>query len=436
MKQVLVITYYWPPSGGAGVQRWLKFTKYFPEFGWKPVVYTPENPEAPVDDPTLLNDIDPAVKVIKRPIWEPYSIYKRFMGMTPDDPINAGFLSEKEKPPKKEGLSVWIRGNLFIPDARKFWVAPSVRFLMNYLADNPVEAIISTGPPHSMHLIALKLKQQTGISWIADFRDPWTDIDFYDQLRLTRRSDRRHRLMEETVLKQADHVVVVGKTMGEKFRESTGIQPEVIPNGYDEPDFLESGDPPDSNKFSIIHVGAMNRDRNHPVFWKALSDLARELPGLAGRLMIQLVGKLDHSVLQSLKTHGLEEKTVLKPYMDHRHIPVLLKSASVLYLPINRTPNARSIQTGKIFEYLAAGRPILGTGPVDGDAASTLRECRAGIMLDFDDLEGVKNTIREWYALYLDDRLHLDSRGTEAYTRKNLAGKYARILQSVSRSAG
>ncbi|MBE9481851.1 MAG: glycosyl transferase family 1, partial [Bacteroidetes bacterium] len=175
MKKVLIITYYWPPSGGAGVQRWLKFVKYLREFGWEPIVYTPENPEAPDIDNSLEKDIPDNLTVIKRKIWEPYTAYKKFIGQEKEQKINAGFLSENKKPKLSENISVWIRGNFFIPDARKFWIKPSVKFLTNYLKNNPVDAMISSGPPHSMHMIALGLKQRLGIPWLADFRDPWTN---------------------------------------------------------------------------------------------------------------------------------------------------------------------------------------------------------------------------------------------------------------------
>ena len=191
MNRVLIISYYWPPSGGAGVQRWLKFSKYLRDFGWEPVIYTPENPESPDVDKSLLKDIPPGIEVIKKQIWEPYDAYKRFIGQKKDEKIQAGFLSEKKRNPLFENISVWIRGNFFIPDARRFWIKPSIRFLIKYLAAHPVNAIVSTGPPHSMHLIALGLKKKLNIPWLADFRDPWTTIDFYHQLHLTRQADKK-----------------------------------------------------------------------------------------------------------------------------------------------------------------------------------------------------------------------------------------------------
>ncbi len=454
MKRVLVITYYWPPSGGAGVQRWLKFTKYLPEFGWQPIVYTPENPEAPVDDPSLLEDIHDTTEVIKRPIWEPYTLYKRFVGMDSSERINAGFLKENERPEKKEGFSVWIRGNLFIPDARKFWIRPSYRFLRKYLKQHPVDAIISTGPPHSMHLIALKLKRHFSIPWIADFRDPWTEIDFYDQLMLTRRSDRKHKAQENAVLHGADRVVVIGKTMAERFRQTEHITPVVIPNGYDETDFTRTVEKPGmkegpgimeqrpkdpatgklSAEFSIVHIGAMNRDRNIPIFWAALAELIKGYPELTSKLKIKLVGKLDISVYQSISEQNLEDRVEIEAHLPHDQVIPLLQSASVLYLPINDTPNAKSIKTGKIFEYLAAGRPVLGIGPEDGDAAEILKECQAGEMIPFGDKDKLKELLLNWLEKFQKRELTIKNIDTEKYSRRSLTANYIDLLNQLTQN--
>ena len=210
MKRVLIITYYWPPSGGSGVQRWLKMSKYLPENGWQPVIYTPEEGEFPIIDTSLEKDVSPEAEVIRRPIVEPYTLYKRFLGVKETETVKAGFIKENgEKAGWKEKLSLWIRGNCFIPDARCWWVKPSVRYLKSYLKEHPVDAIISTGPPHSMHLIAMKLKEALGIPWIADFRDPWTEIDYYNDLHLTRWADRKHHRLEREVLTKTDKVITV-----------------------------------------------------------------------------------------------------------------------------------------------------------------------------------------------------------------------------------
>jgi glycosyltransferase involved in cell wall biosynthesis len=430
MRRVLIITYYWPPSGGAGVQRWLKFTKFLPEFGWNPVVYTPSNPESPVDDHSLQKDVHPDTLVIRKPIWEPYQLYKRFLGMSADDRINAGFLAEKEKPGKKENISVWIRGNLFIPDARKFWIRPSARYLVTYLKNHPVDAIVSTGPPHSMHLIARKVSAETGIPWLADFRDPWTGIDFYDQLRLTKRSDKKHHRLEKNVLQQADRVVVVGKTMAGEFHDKAGVDAVVIPNGYDRDDFLNVK-PAEPVIFKIVHVGAMNRDRNHASFWSALSSI-KTGTGKQHQFRLKLIGKLDISVLHAIKQYGLEEDTEILPYLSHESIAEELVSASLLYLPINNTPNAKAVQTGKIFEYIASGTPVLGVGPVDGDAADILNETSSGVMKDFGDTEGIISAILHYRSLSPKPGV-LQTEKSNRYERRHLAGEIASVLDNLGK---
>jgi hypothetical protein len=218
MKKALIITYYWPPSGGAGVQRWLKFVKYLRDFGWEPVVFTPENPEFPETDTSLANDVPANLEVIKLPIWEPYDVYKRFMGQKKEDKISASFLSEKKQNKLLQWISVWIRGNLFIPDARRFWIRPAVKYLEKYLQTNPADVLVSTGPPHSMHVIALKVANKTGLPWIADFRDPWTNIDFYNELKLSPGADKKHRRLEKAVLEGATAITVVSRTMVEDFK--------------------------------------------------------------------------------------------------------------------------------------------------------------------------------------------------------------------------
>src|SRR4030095_1074602 len=168
-KKVLIITYYWPPGGGSGVQRWLKFVKYLPQTGWQPVVYTPENGEMPVNDSSLTDDIPTGTEVLKTKIWEPYNLYKTFIGADKNVKVSTGFLTEEKKPGMAERLSVWLRGNMFIPDARRFWIGPSIKYLSSYLEKSHVDVIVSTGPPHSMHLIAMKLSEKFNIPWVADF---------------------------------------------------------------------------------------------------------------------------------------------------------------------------------------------------------------------------------------------------------------------------
>lgn len=394
MKRVLILTYYWPPSGGSGVQRWLKFAKYLPDYGWQPVVYTPENPEYPNLDHSLQNDVPKSAEIIKRPIIEPYSIYKRLVGMKKDDRIHTGFLSDKAKPGTLEQLSRWIRGNFFIPDARRFWIRPSVRYLNAYLKSNPVDLIVSTGPPHSLHLIAKALKKRTGLPWVADFRDPWTNIDFYEELMLTKPADRKHHQLEAAVLRESDKVLVVGREMKREFSALTSAEKiHIIPNGYDAHDIVNDRVPDPDPFFSLAHIGSFSPARNVPVLWSALAQKRKDDTSFAEHFRLKVVGSIDHTVRKGIEDAGLTDALVNIPYLPHEKVIDEQRKSSMLLLVVNQTKNARGIVTGKVFEYLASGRPILAIGPPDGDLAAILEECKAGRVIDYDDKEGMLNAL-------------------------------------------
>lgn len=433
MKRVLIITYYWPPSGGSGVQRWLKMAKYLPENGWQPVIYTTENAEYPIVDHSLEKDVLPETEVIRRPIFEPYSFYKKFLGIKKEETIKVGFASDTKKSKWKEGLSLWIRGNLFIPDARRFWIRPSVKFLTDYLKGHPVDAIISTGPPHSMHLIAMKLRKETGIPWIADFRDPWTEIDYYDELHLTRWADRKHHRLEREVLTKADKVVTIGWECGRGLGRLGNRNVRVIPNGYDwETDTIQQAVPL-SQEFTLTHLGVITPSRNAPQLWEALKELKSENPDFSKDLKIKLIGQVDQSIVQNLETDGLMDNTEIVPHIPHDEVQQAQQSSQVLLLLINNTPNAKGILTGKLFEYLSSGRPILCIGPEDGDAARILKETHAGQTVSFEDKEKMKEVIKDLYQRYLENDLP-DNTSTEVehYSRRALTEGFANLLNKIN----
>ena len=431
-KRVLIITYYWPPSGGSGVQRWLKMVKYLRSFGWEPIVYTAEGGEVPAIDLSLEKDVPKGIEVIRYPIWEPYSLYKKLIGQKKEQRINTGFLSETAKPKLKEKLSVWIRGNFFIPDARCFWIKPSVKFLTNYLLEKPVDAIVSTGPPHSMHLIAQGVVQKINIPWLADFRDPWTDIDFYDQLMLTQRADAKHKRLEKGVLTRATEVVTVSWNWAADFKKIVNRPIEVITNGFDEDDFkTEAVDLYEG--FLFHHIGAMNKDRNPHNFWKALGEICKTNSAFASDLKIKLTGKNDFSVIQSIREHGLEQFTELVEYLPHQEVVRSLMRSPLLLLPLNDTPNTLGIIPGKLFEYLAAKRPIFAIGNLKGDTARIINEVKAGSMVGFTDYEATKNAILKFYADYKNGRLKLESDTMiDKYSRKNCTGQIAELLNKIT----
>jgi glycosyltransferase involved in cell wall biosynthesis len=434
MKKVLIITYYWIPSGGAGVQRWVKFCKYLRETGWEPVIYTPTNPEYPSEDYSFEKDIPEGVQIVKTPIWEPYNIYRLFAGKR-GQKIQAGFISEGKKQNWKDKLSIRIRGNLLIPDPRRFWVRPSVRFLRRFLQEHPVDAVITTGPPHSMHLIGLKLKRHfPRLPWIADFRDPWTNIDFYQDLGLSSWADSVHHWLEKQVVQQADAVVVVSSGMQEEFRFMQPRKLHLIPNGYDEDDVKITDVKPDKF-FSIAHIGTLNAARNPEVIWRALAQLCAEDARFSSDLQIKLIGKVDYSVIESLCSHGLEKQTHKIDYLPHNEAIAKQQSSQVLLLLINRSVNAKGILTGKFFEYLASGRPVLGVGPVDGDAAEILDQTGAGTMVGYDDVTAAVAVIRDWYDLFKAGKLKLNADSVERFSRRNLTYELSNLLNQLNGDA-
>ena len=434
MKRVLIITYYWPPSGGSGVQRWLKMSKYLPEYDWQPVIYTTENAEYPIIDHSLEKDVPADMEVIRQPIFEPYNFYKKFLGIKKEETVKMGFIHEKEKKKGwKVNLSVWIRGNLFIPDARCGWVKPSVKYLKEYLKEHPVDAIISTGPPHSMHLIAMKLKEDLGLPWIADFRDPWTEIDYYNDLHLTAWADRKHHRLEHEVLTKADKVVTVAPDGARRLGRLGNRNVRTIYNGFDRDDDTQM--PVNlSEQFTITYLGVLSKIQNPSNLWQALSELIKEDSGFDKSLKINMIGQIDSTVVSSIDENGLTQHVVYSPYMPHDQVSAVHRSSSLLLLLLmpDSEPRAKGLVTGKLFEYMASGRPILCIGPEDGDAARILRETGAGQTVSFGDKEKMKEALKNLYQRYLENTLEGNTNPkVENYSRQVMTQQYAALLNQA-----
>lgn len=424
MKKVLIITYYWPPAGGPGVQRWLKFVKYLPDFGVEPVVYIPENPTYPIIDEDLGKEISPDTTILKKKIFEPYGLASIFKGKSVRK-ISSGIIPSERKQTFIEKLFIWIRGNLFIPDARVYWVRPSVKFLEKYIAENNIDTVITTGPPHSLHLIGLKLKK-TGIQWIADFRDPWTTIGYHKSLKLSDSSEDRHKKLEHAVLNSADQIIVTSKSTKAEFSEITSKPIEVITNGYDFEIVHEAGL---DTKFSLAHIGSLLSERNPIILWQALSELVREIPGFSEHLALKLVGTVSNEVLISIHSYNLYDYVELLGYVPHQEALMHQKKSQVLLLIEINSVETISIIPGKIFEYMVSGRPIIGIGPNGSDFAEIIEDTQTGIFVTYAEKEKLKETIRDYFEQYLDGKLASKPTKTEQYSRKNLTASLAGLLK-------
>ncbi len=422
--KVLIITYYWPPAGGSGVQRWLKFVKYLQEFDIESIIYTADDPEYALLDNSLQNEVPENIKILKQPIWEPNKFLSKLKSK--QQQTSAGFLNPN--PSFFERILHYVRANFFIPDARKYWVKPSIKYLSEYLNNNQIDLIISTGPPHSMHLIAMELKKTFPLKWIADFRDPWTDLDYFHQLPLSKNSKRKHQNLEKKVLEMADAVIVVGETMKKNYQKSNN-NIHVITNGFD------SGFDNDivalDSKFTITHIGLMNADRNPILLWEVLSEMINEDLQFAKDLQVKLIGRSADGIYKSIKKNKLENKVQFISYLPHDKVIKHQISSQILFIAVNNVPAAKGIITGKIFEYLQANRPILAIAPEDGDLAKIINNTRSGTVVGFEKKKELKKVILDLYRLYKSDNLKIESKNIDQYHRRNLTKRLADLIKNI-----
>lgn len=426
-EKVLIISYYWPPAGGPGVQRWLKFVKYLPDFGVEPIVYIPENPTYPLIDKGLESEIRPETKILKNRILEPYGWASAFSkGDTKK--ISSGIIPDKKKQSALQRLMLWVRGNLFIPDARVFWVKPSVLFLARYIRANKITKIITTGPPHSLHLIGLRLRQTEGVRWVADFRDPWTTIGYHKELKLTSGSAKRHKDFERQVLNKADHIIVTSPTTKAEFEVITNKPVTVITNGYD----TEKIDRlPMDEKFTLAHIGSFLSERNPQILWQALSELVAEEDGFSAHFRLKLIGAVSQEVLASAKKYGLGKYIDALGYVSHSEALQQQRSSHVLLLVEIDSPDTRCIIPGKLFEYMVSERPIIAIGPEGADFGAIVKTTNTGAFFTYSQKEELKENIRTLYHDYLAGGLRSHGIGLQQYSRKNLTQQLAELIKQL-----
>lgn len=384
-----------------------------------------------VVDESLSEDIDVRTEVVTTPIAEPYSLYRKLFGISGKD---SGSSRVNSSGKSGNGFKEWaanvIRSNFFIPDPKSSWIAPSVKFLKEYLRNHPVDLIVSTGPPHSMHLIAMGLTKHIPCNWIADFRDPWTGMFYFKHMKMLPYVRARHRKLERKVVSAADAVIVVTDSMKRDFDKITSPDKvHVITNGFDPDDFVRV-ESSVSDKFQLVHTGLMIRGGNPDNIWKALRKMADTIPGFAEDLVLRLVGETDEYILERIEELGLGRFLQNAGYVPHSEVVEEQASATVLLLPLRDEPESGAILTGKFFEYLASGRPILAVGPVNGDLGKALRECEAGEIFEFSDNDGVYDYLCRKYSEYKKGLLK-DSRRSDSvnrFSRKQLTADLVDIM--------
>lgn len=426
-KKILIITYYWPPAGGPGVQRWLKFVKYLPDFGIQPVVYIPENPTYPIVDENLVKEVSDKAIILKHKIFEPYQLAS-FFSKNKTKKISSGIIPNQKKQSFLDKTFLWIRGNLFIPDARVFWVKPSVSFLEKYIQENNIDTIITSGPPHSLHLIGLELKQKLNVKWFADFRDPWTTIGYHKSLRLSNYAAKKHKSLEHQVLNTADTIIVTSKTTKTEFEAITSKPIAVITNGYDDENV---GKQILDSKFSLAHIGSFLSERNPAILWQSLVELIHEIPDFKSHLEIKLIGAVSQEVLETISQFELNSYLNNLGYVSHTEAIAHQRKSQVLLLIEIDSEDTKSIIPGKLFEYMVSNRPIIAIGPKDSDFAEIITTTNTGVFLDYSEKMRLKSVILDFYNQFLQGKLQSYGVGLQKYSRKSLTGELVELLNKM-----
>jgi len=417
-KKVLIITYYWPPAGGPGVQRWLKFAKYLPDNNIEPIIICPhpEKAEYPIRDESLLDDISEDIEVHHTDNKSFYDTYKKFTKAKAAP--YSGFANDAN-PSLKQKISRFIRGNFFLPDSRKGWNKYAYEKALELIEKHDIKTVITTSPPHSTQLIGLKLKKKLNIKWIADMRDPWTDIYYYNNFYPTTLAKSIDKRYERQVLETADHVISVSEFIKKQFAaKSSKIDKDkilVIPNGYDTSDFPSTGNKK-NDSLTISYTGTLAANYN-------LSSFIEVLKSFEGDYTLQFVGKVDANVQKDISKE-LGHRAIFKGFVPHSESINTLLSSDILLLVIPVIKDNEGILTGKLFEYIGSGVPILCLGPTHGDAAEIITHAEAGTTYDYSDTLGIASFINN-----VNKSRHINTcKKKEDYSREGLTKELCKYL--------
>ena len=424
-QKILILSYYWPPAGGSGVQRWMYFAKYLKKMGWEPIVVTVDEQEASyaVWDKSLLEEVS-EIRVIKTTTREPLRWYSLMTTGSMRNGIPQGEVKRKNILGK---ISAYIRGNFFIPDARKGWVPFAEKAAQKVLNEESVSHLVTTGPPHSTHLAGLQLKTQFEINWWVDFRDPWTDISYHKNLNLTQKAQQKHLQLEHKVLNISDHIIVTSSQTKQLFSKKTQQPISVVTNGFD--DEIVPSTSLDSN-FTITHIGSLFDQRNPILFWDVLLELIDEFPDFKANFQLVLVGNVSSEIRRSIESAGLKPYLKLVGSVSHYEAITYQIKTQVLLLIEANTPEASYIIPGKLFEYLNANRPIVALGPEQSDIPSILKDTHTGRYFDYDNKTALKTHILELFEGYKTNSLSVSSKDIERFSRKNCTKQLAEVLYS------
>jgi hypothetical protein len=430
-ERLAIVAYYWPPTGGSGVQRWLKFVKYLPEAGWLPTVVTPERPSFDLRDDSLERDVPPEATIVRVKGWEPYDLFRSASRLVArkDPKLRPTELVSAAPSRLFDRLAIRVRGNLVVPDPKIFWARSAARVLERTMRGRDVRTLVTTGPPHSMHLVGLRLKRRLpGIRWIADFRDPWSEWGFLESLKAGALARARHRRLEAEVLRSADDLLTVTPSLQRQLERLAGRSVALITNGYDPADFesIVRSHPP---KFTVRHVGTVNERCDPRPFLTAVAAWCGTSEDLRAQTVIEFVGEVHPDLVSWVKRNPVLASLIeFVPPVPHDHVLRLYGGTSVGLLVLTGYKDPALYLPGKLFEYFGAGLPVIGIGPTDGDAARAIAETHSGVMLAEDDTPGIIRVLVERFAAWKEGTYPPRSTEVSAYSRRSLTQQLATLL--------
>lgn len=423
---MLIISYYWPPSGGPGVQRWLKFVKYLPEFNIEPILFIPKNANYPLLDKSLSDDVNKDLKVIQFPITEISGFLPKFKFL---NSVRSGNISKPHNQSLLQKIIFFIRGNLFIPDMKIFWKSSSVNFLSDYLPKNNIDTIITTGPPHSVHLIGLELKRKLNINWISDFRDPWVKLNYLNRFHLLPFSRKSHISLRNKVLINSNAVIVTSERLKDLFSNITSNIYKIT-NGFD---YIIKENNLD-NKFSISHIGSLYPERNPKFLWDSLEELFEG--SFKKDLQINFIGNTSEKIKKELSRRKFHNHVRFYDYVDYnRALELMCSSQALLMIEVNDEESSYAIP-GKLFDYLNSKRPIISIGPNISEVSEILNNTNSGRFFNYHDKRNLKLYINKLYKSYKNGtNIISDKSKIDMFKRINLTKKLSEVIVTVDKKS-
>lgn len=434
-KKVLIISYYWPPAGGISVLRSLKIAKHLHSIGWETIVYTVKNAQYPILEPLNEKHVPKGITVLKQPCFEPFDFYKKITRRKKEDTLANVLNANNAKTGLLHNISVWIRANFFIPDARSLWINPSVSYLKKYLEKSKVDAIFSVGPPHTNTLIAASVSKVTNTPWLMDWQDPWTEVDYYKLFPIGNRADKKHKRLEQECLKQASAMTIVSPSWKKDAEKLGAHDVEVVYWGYDSDDFLGL-EKQTTDTFIISHIGLLGEDRISGMFFKAIGELCSENTPFANDAKLMFDGTVSNTIYKHIEANGLTKITTIKNQSPRREALQLALDSTINLSFLNKSENAKGRIPGKLFEYIYANNTILNLGPIDCDVDTILSELGIGKTFEYDDLIGIKQFVEQSYLDWKVNKEHpINLNKIDHYSIQNQFNKIDRILTKISQGS-